>query len=122
ADAAAALAPAVRRGCFVAIGEPFWRQWPLEPDVDAQEFVDLEATVARFERAGLATTGIVAASEEDWDRYESLHWRAVEEWLAEHPEHPDAAEIRGRHEGYRRDYVRSQRSLLGWAIFVGRKG
>jgi hypothetical protein len=31
-------------------------------------------------------TGIIAASDDDWDRYESLHWRALEEWLAEHPD------------------------------------
>jgi hypothetical protein len=49
ADAAAALAPAVRRGGFVAIGEPFWRQWPLPFGVDAEGFVDLDATVERFE-------------------------------------------------------------------------
>jgi hypothetical protein len=36
-------------------------------------------------RAGFAVTGLVAASEDDWDRYASLHWRAIEEWLAENP-------------------------------------
>lgn len=121
AETAAALVPSVRRGGFVAIGEPFWRQWPLEPEVDPGDFIGLEATIARFEGAGLVTTGLIAASEDDWDRYESLHWRALEEWLAAHPDHADAKEIRSRHERSRRDYIRFQRALLGWAIFVGRK-
>jgi SAM-dependent methyltransferase len=121
AHAAAALSPAVRRGGFVVVGEPFWRQWPLPDGIDANEFVSLDATVARFERDGLATTGIIAASDDDWDHYESLHWRAVEEWLAEEPDHPDAAEIRARHRRHRGDHFGFRRALLGWAIFVGRK-
>jgi len=116
-DAAAALAPAVRPGGFVAIGEPFWH----ESGVAADDFVDLAATVDRFQAGGLALTGLIAASEDDWDRYESLHWRAVEEWLAANPEHGDAGEIREQHLSRREDYLRSQRPRLGWAIFVGRK-
>jgi SAM-dependent methyltransferase len=118
AEAAAVLCPAVRAGRFVAIGEPFWRRWPLPDTVDDLGYVDLEGTVERFEAAGLATTGIIAASEDDWDRYESLHWRAIEEWLAEHP---DAEDVRRLHEARRRDYFRHERALLGWAIFVGRR-
>lgn len=67
ADAAAALVPSVRRGGFVAVGEPFWRQWPLPDAVDEGDFVSLEETVGRFEQAGLSVTGILAASEADWD-------------------------------------------------------
>jgi hypothetical protein len=59
----------------------------------------------------------IRASDDDWDRYESLHWRAIEEWLAEQPD----AVLRAQHEGYRRGYLRYERELLGWAIFVGRK-
>jgi SAM-dependent methyltransferase len=117
-EAAPALAPAVRPGGFVAVGEPFWRQWPLPDGVDSQGYVGLEETVARLERPGLALTGMIAASEDDWDRYESLHWRAIEEWLAQHPDE----DFRAQHERSRRYYLAVQRRLLGWAIFVGRKG
>lgn len=116
-DAARMLAPAVRAGGFVAIGEPFWR----ESGHTEEDFVDLAATVERFQSAGLALTGLIAASEDDWDRYESLHWRALEEWLAEHPEHPDAVAMCERHTAARDDYLRSQRARLGWAIFAGRR-
>ena len=121
ADAAAVLAPGVRRGGFLAIGEPFWRRWPLRQGVEEGDFVDLEATVARFEQAGVSTTGLIASSQDDWDHYESLHWRAVEEWLAEHADEPDAEDIRTRHERARSEFVAYQRALLGWAIIVGRK-
>jgi SAM-dependent methyltransferase len=86
AETASALAPAVRAGGFVAVGEPYWRRWPLPEGTDPQAYVPLEETVARLEAAGLALTGIIAAADDDWDRYESLHWRAIEEWLAEQPD------------------------------------
>src|SRR5580765_2347715 len=82
ADAAAALRPAVRPGGFVAIGEPFWRRWPLPDGVDPEGYVPLSETAARLEGEGFTLTRLVAASEDDWDRYEGLHWRAREEWLA----------------------------------------
>jgi SAM-dependent methyltransferase len=117
----AQLAPVVRPGGHVVVGEPFWRRWPLPDDVDPQGYTTLAATLARFEEAGLVAVGLVAASEDDWDTYESLHWRALEDWLADHPNDPDASHIRELHERARDDYLAEQRELLGWAMFVGRK-
>jgi SAM-dependent methyltransferase len=103
-DAARALAPVAPR---IAIGEPF----SLVPGAEEEGFLDLGATVARFESAGVDVTGIVASSQDDWDHYESLHWRAAVEHggddvLATHREHLDR-------------YVTSRRANLGWAIFTG---
>ena len=117
----AALAPAVRAGGHVVVGEPFWNVWPLPEGVDDDGFVALRETVARFEDAGLALVTLIASSLDDWDSYESLHWRALEEWLAANPDDPDAASIRARHEHARDEYLRFERALLGWAIFVARK-
>lgn len=120
-DAAATLAPTVPRGGHVAIGEPYWRRWPLPEGTNDHGFVALEATVERFTASGLALTGIIASSEDDWDRYESLHWRALEEWLAVEPDDAEHAAIRAQHEEARRHYIAFQRAWLGWAIFVGRR-
>ena len=120
----AALAPGVRAGGFVAVGEPYWRTWPLpegfEP-ADGEDFVTLAETVARFEAGGLGLVGLIASSLDDWDRYESLHWLALEDWLHEHPDDPDAAEFGERDRWYRERYLRWTRDLLGWAIFIGRR-
>ena len=112
-EAATALHPLVKTGGYVAIGEPFWHDRPL----DAEGWVDGAETAERFARAGFALTGVIAASTDDWDRYESLHWRALEEWLAANPDD----DLRSQHERFRGDYLRGKRDLLGWAIFVGRK-
>lgn len=117
-DAARALVGAVRSGGRVAIGEPFWLQWPLRAGHDPQDFVELASTVDRFESSGLAMTGMIAASQNDWDHYESLHWRAVEEWVADHPEETEMWDL---HRRYMSEYLTFERDFLGWAIFVGLK-
>jgi SAM-dependent methyltransferase len=102
-DAARVLAPVAPR---IAIGEPFARQ----PGTEEEGWPDLEATVARFESAGIDLIGLVAASEDDWDRYESLHWRAAVE--------AGGDEVRATHRGHLERHLR-RRSALGWAIFTG---
>lgn len=119
-----ALAPCVKRGGFVVVGEPYWRVWPLPEETapDWQdEYTTLPATVNRFEEAELSPVLVIDASHDDWDRYETLQWRTGEEWLAEHPEHPDATEIRDGISESRDAYLTWQRDLLGWAILAGRK-
>jgi SAM-dependent methyltransferase len=123
ADAVEALAPAVRLGGHVVVGEPYWRRLPLPEDYEdrADPWTTLEGTVVIFETSGLPVVSVIASSEDDWDRYETLHWQAVERWLATNPNDPDAPEIRSRHERAKRTYLRHGRDLLGWAIFVGWK-
>ena len=123
ADTVEALAPAVRPGGFVVVGEPYWRRLPLPEDYEdrGELWTTLEGTVTIFETSGLRVVSVIASSEDDWDRYETLHWQAVESWLAENPDDPDAPDIRAHHERNKRTYLRYQRDLLGWAILVGWK-
>ncbi len=123
ADTVDALAPAVRPGGHVVVGEPYWRRLPLPDDYEDRDdpWTTLEGAVTIFETTGLPVVSIIASSEDDWDRYETLHWQAVESWLLENPGDPDAPEILRRHERSKRVYLRHGRGCLGWAIFVGWK-
>ncbi|HLG09383.1 MAG TPA: class I SAM-dependent methyltransferase [Gaiellaceae bacterium] len=123
ADTVEALAPAVRPGGYVVSGEPYWRRLPLPEGYEDRRdpWTTLEGTAVVFETSGLPVVSVIASSEDDWDRYETLHWRAVEQWLAANPDDPDALEIRTRHEREKRTHLRYRRELLGWAIFVGWK-
>jgi len=118
-----ALEPTVRPGGHVVVGEPYWRSWPLPEDyADRDEpFTSLDGAVAIVESGDLRVVTVIDASRDDWDRYETLHWRAVEEWLAESPGDPDADEVRASCERWKRTYLRYGRELLGWAIFVAWK-
>ena len=121
AASTAALTPAVHDGGAVVVGEPYWRHWPLPDGIADEGFVPLADTAGRFEAAGLTVETMIVSSEDDWDRYETLHWPAVQDWLAGNPDDPDAPEIRRIHERARSDYLGWSRDLLGWAIFAGRK-
>jgi len=118
-----ALEPVARAGGHVVVGETFWRKLPLPDDYDDRRapFTTLEDTITIFESGRLRTVSVIASSEDDWDRYETLHWRSVEEWLAANPDDADAGEIRARHERHKRTYLRHGRYYVGWAIFVGWK-
>jgi hypothetical protein len=105
----------VRPGGHVVVGEPFWRRSP-PVGTDAMGYVSLSETRARVERHGVSLIGLISSSTDDWDRYESLHWRSVEDWLAEN----DDDEIRRANEEHKRQYL-ARRDAFGWAIFLARK-
>jgi hypothetical protein len=113
---------------LLAVGEPYWRTWPLppEPELDAagrtdeEDWLPLPETVERVESTGARVVSLIASSEEDWDRYESLHWLALDRWLAANPGQPQAEEFRARGAADRDRYLRWERAVMGWAIFVCR--
>ena len=104
-------------------GEPFWRKPPEPADAAASGY-----EIASFgSHASNVTVGIelcltflytLVSSEDDWDRYEGLQWRAAERYAAAHPDDPDAAEIVARQRIHRDNYLRWERDTLGWAMYV----
>ncbi|MGZ4353836.1 MAG: SAM-dependent methyltransferase [Gaiellaceae bacterium] len=113
---------------LLGVGEPYWRVWPLPPAAEEDhpqrtaedEFLPLPETIERAESAGVRVVSLIASSEDDWDRYESLHWQVLDEWLAANPDHPQAEEFRARGATERARYLAWERAVLGWAIFVCR--
>jgi hypothetical protein len=77
--------------------------------------------VERFEAAGPPVLTVIASSQDDWDAYESLHWLTLDDWLRGNADDPAAEQFRRLGREYRDRYLRWQRDLLGWAIFVGRR-
>jgi len=112
-----ALVPAVRPGGHVVVGEPYWRR-AAPVGIDTMGYVSLSETGAKVERHGVSLIGLISSSTDDWDRYESLHWRAVEDWLAENDDDDD--EIRRTNEERKRRYL-ARRDAFGWAMFLARK-
>jgi len=81
-------------------------------------YVSLSETGAKVERHGVSLIALISSSTDDWDRYESLHWRAVEDWLAENDDDDD--EIRRTNEERKRRYL-ARRDAFGWAMFLARR-
>jgi SAM-dependent methyltransferase len=113
---------------LLGVGEPYWRTWPLPPGPDSDgdkrtaedDWLPLPETIERAESTGVRVVSLIASSEDDWDRYESLHWQALDRWLAVNPDHPQAEEFRARGAAARDRYLRWERAVMGWAIFVCR--
>ncbi len=124
------LVPTVERlrpaAPLLAVGEPYWREWPLPPAADGpprtdeDEWLPLAQTVERVESTGARVVSLISSSEDDWDRYESLHWQTLDTWLATNPGHPQAEEFRERGAAQRARYLAWERAAMGWAIFVCR--
>jgi hypothetical protein len=93
---------------------------PAELALGGEGLVPLAETVERFESGGVELVSLIASSQDDWDRYESLHWATLDEWLAANPDDPQAEEFRERGRQQRDRHLRWRRELMGWAIFVGR--
>ena len=60
----------------------------------------------------------LVSNEDDWDRYQSLRWRAAERHARAHPDDPDLPEILERTRAGRDRYVRWERDTIGWAIYL----
>lgn len=109
---------ALKPNGVLAIGEVFANETPFPPDVRAEQPHDLPNTVAALEKHGLALTGLIAASPDDWDHYVSQHWHAAHEWARANPDHPDREDVvKGINTAQQR-YITWERRCLGWAIFV----
>lgn len=82
------------------------------------DFRDLAGTLKRIEDNGMELTGMVLASEDDWDNYEAAHWRNMEQWVRENPEDTDVSEFGAIMRKDRDVYLRWAREFLGWGVFI----
>lgn len=125
-DAVGWMWGALKPSGVLAVGDVFLRA-PLpeeaaeREDAGRSDYRTLEERAAVLERHGLALDGLIAASEDDWDRYASGSWRAAQSWAVANPDDPDCAEILRLTDRYRRRYLPFTRRYLGWAIFVARR-
>ena len=119
------LARSARSGGRIAVGEPYAKA-PFPPPV-AERWREYDRTLAALVElvaaAGFEPTGVIAASDDDWDHYESPHWRAGLAWVKAHAGEPETETIRAQVAEDRRRYFEEERGLFGWAIVVAeRKG
>ncbi len=118
-----ALGRVVRSGGQILIGEGYWRREP-DPgylaalDTTRDEFTDHAGNVAAGVAAGLIPLYSCVSSEDDWDHYEGLYCRAVERFVAAHPDDVDADAMRTRIRWWRDVYQRWGRDTLGFGLYL----
>ena len=125
AAALAVLRRLVTPGGRVLLGEGFWQHPPTEaelaavwPGTSAGELLDLAQLADLTVEAGFRPAWIETATEQEWEEFESGYQADEEEWLAAHPDHPDAAKIRQRVDEHRSYWLRGYRGLLGFAYLT----
>jgi SAM-dependent methyltransferase len=125
AAALAELRRLVNPGGRVLLGEGFWHRTPTEaelagmwPGTTAGEFGDLAGLADLAVGAGFRPAWIETATLEEWEDFESGYQYDEEEWLAAHPGHPKAAELRERVDQHRSFWLRGYYGLLGQAYLT----
>jgi SAM-dependent methyltransferase len=116
----------VKKGAhsLVLMGEIFWRMEPPQEALDAlgvnpdEWAVGLDGLLSTFKDGGTRLVEMILATDSDWDRYESMHWWAVDQWCRQNPDDPDLDQLIPFLEESRLDYFRYERPLCDWGVFV----
>jgi len=124
-DALHALRRLVKPGGRVLLGEGFWEHPPspaeiaaMWPGITAGDHYDLAGLVDLAIGAGFRPEWIETASLEEWDDFESGVGADVEEWLANHADHPRAAETRKKADDRLSIWLRGSRGCFGAAYLT----
>jgi SAM-dependent methyltransferase len=117
------LSAMVRPGGLVLVGEPWWRREP-DPaylafsDITRDQFGTHEENVQAGVDLGLVPLLAYASTGAEWDRYETLQWRAAARHAVAHPDDPDVPDLLERVARARHEYLAWGRETLGWSLYL----
>ena len=98
--------------------DPAYLEWSgMRRDEFATHRENVEAGVDE----GLVPVYALASSEDDFDRYEALQWRAAERYARAHPDDVDVPALLERVTRARHEYLAWGRETLGWSLYLFRK-
>jgi SAM-dependent methyltransferase len=117
------MLPALKPGGLLLVGEPFWSDQPPDEAYDVMglrrdEFCDLCGLLNRFKAAEVELVEMVNANLDSWDRYEALHWMAIDDYIRANPRDPEVPALREWNAKNKEKYLKYGRRYLGWGVFV----
>ncbi len=71
--------------------------------------------------AGFQLLATAAASEDEWDAYESSYLASKTRWASANPHDPDAGEILTRAQDWHRAYLEFGRATLGFGWYLAQR-
>ncbi|MFI8349127.1 SAM-dependent methyltransferase [Streptomyces sp. NPDC085596] len=124
AEALRSLRRLVSDGGRVLLGEGFWERTPTKaelagmwPGAGEADHVSLAELLDLAVAAGFRPEWTETAALGEWEDFESAYQADQEVWLAGHPDHPEATEIRERLDRHRGQWM-SYRGGLGMAYLT----
>jgi SAM-dependent methyltransferase len=115
----------VAPGGRVLYAEGFWQRTPTDaelarmwPGATGADHTDLAGLVEIAVGAGFRPVWTETATEDEWEQFESGYQADLEEWLAAHPTHPDAAARRQKADSHRASWLGGYRNVLGMAYLT----
>lgn len=124
--ALAAFAKLLDSGNLLLIGEGFWNKDPdddylLATGIPREEMGNHYELIAKAQEAGFQEMYSIRGSPEEWDDYEGLYLFNVIDYLANHPEDPDAEAMFNRIDNWREAYLKWGRDTLGFGLSLFRR-
>jgi ubiquinone/menaquinone biosynthesis C-methylase UbiE len=125
-DAIHSLAAWIRPQGRILIAEGYWKKAPDPEYLDhlgAQpgDLEDHAGNLAIGVQSGLTPLFDRTTTLAEWDAYEDLYARSIDEYLMQYPEDPDAEAMRRRIRAWRQGYLRWGRDTLGFGAYVFEK-
>ncbi len=121
-----ALKGMVVPGGLLVTGEPFWIREPEQEYLQARP-INREDYASGFggnitigEGKGLHCIYALESSNDDWDHYIALQWKAVQDYAKAQPGDQDLAELLERNGREKKYYLHWERSVLGWGVYIFR--
>lgn len=120
------VAPLVRPGGRVLLGDGHWEREPAPEylaflGMEASDMASLRGNVETLESAGFVVERSLVSTLDDWDRYEDRYDANMLAHLREHPDDPERDAFERRRSRWRDAYLRHGRGTMGFALHVGRK-
>ena len=120
-----ALHGMVQPGGCLLFGAEYWERPPtperlahMWPGTTAGECTDLAGLVDAAIAAGFRPVRIETATRGEWEEFESGFAADREEWLAAHPHHPEAGDVRAALDATRSIWLRGHRDVMGFAYLT----
>ncbi|MCE6994821.1 methyltransferase domain-containing protein [Saccharothrix sp. S26] len=116
-----ALHARLRPGGTLLLGDGFWERPPNAKSVEIfgeEEFGTLAELVDLAMTCGYRLLNLATATLAEWDAFESRWCAARELWLLEHPDHPEADEVRKVVDDHRDGWLTGYRGHLGFAYLT----
>jgi ubiquinone/menaquinone biosynthesis C-methylase UbiE len=115
----------VVKGGYIVLGELYWKKKPHEEYLDffggeEKDILSHSENIFKAQEFGLIPLWSSVSNEDDWDSYEWLYSKSIEDFCYNNPEDPDCPQMLERIRSWREMYLKFGRETLGFGIYLFR--